>query len=190
MGATYILIAAITIIASVFILFIYSYFFSGHVLKILQKISQELHDRFYHLLRTLKQGVRKISTNQLEFFKVILLSVPIWIIEATMMYFLILGLGYEVPYSVCILAAIFGFLSEAIPLLPAGWGYYEAVIASMLIFLGGLPGGVGLTIAIIDHIIRMVYTALMGAPSLSLSNISIGSLLETAKNFRKREILE
>ena len=69
MGATYILIAAITIIASVFILFTYSYFCSGHVLKILQKISQELHDRFYHLLRTLKQGVRKISTNQLEFLK-------------------------------------------------------------------------------------------------------------------------
>ena len=109
-----------------------------------------------------------------------IISVILWISELSTIIILFYSLNLEINIYLLTMAVMVANLTKALPLTPGGIGTYEATIA-IILATGGLPYSLGLTIGILEHGIKNLYTILLGSFSLSYNGININNLIELKK---------
>ena len=91
------------------------------------------------------------SVNRGEIPVILALSFPIWILEATRLFFVAGATGVELSFGIAIFVALASSLLTAFP-TPAGLGAVELGIAGLLI-LFGIEKEVAVSIALLDRLI-------------------------------------
>lgn len=94
-----------------------------------------------------------------------LLSVPVWLFEASTIYFTAIAIGLDIGYIVTATAGIAAFVSQAVPVTPAGIGTYEATITAVLSGFA-IPASEGTALALVDHFVRVAFVYVIGAVSV------------------------
>ncbi|MFQ5910450.1 MAG: flippase-like domain-containing protein [Thermoplasmata archaeon] len=102
----------------------------------------------------------------------LLLSFPIWALEVGTFILIAWSLGIFIPAAWLTVAAAASFTSQALPLTPGGIGTYEAVITGILAFLG-TPVSAGISLALLDHLLRSFLVILAGLAGLSYIAVRI-----------------
>lgn len=98
-----------------------------------------------------------------------LLSIPVWTLEASTVFFSANAIGLDVGVVPTLTAAIAAFVTQAVPVTPAGIGTYEASIAAIL-SLFDVPPSTGTALGLVDHFIRVAVVYVVGA----ISTVHIG----------------
>lgn len=121
--------------------------------------------RIEESIRELNQALRRIATNPYSMTLALLLSLPIWALEMSTIYWSATALGIRLDIDIAVAAAVAGFVAQAVPITPAGIGTYEAAITGILA-ITGWPASTGTAIALLDHFVRAAVTYVFGAISL------------------------
>jgi uncharacterized protein (TIRG00374 family) len=115
-------------------------------------------------------------------FTVLLLSVPIWLIEATMYYLIALGFDIQDQFdSLAVMIAAMlvltsvSNLATSIPSSQGSVGPFEFFAALSLVFLG-VSGGVASAYAVVLHLALLLPVILTGFLYLALKSVSLADL--------------
>lgn len=95
----------------------------------------------------------------------LLLSLPIWLLEVSSIYLAARAVGVGSPFLHVGYAGATAFVAQAMLVAPAGIGVHEATISGVLGRLG-LPEPGGLSIALVDHLLRGVVVYFFGTLSV------------------------
>lgn len=106
------------------------------------------------------------------------MSIILWIFEISTMVILFYSLNLDVNIPLIMLTVMIANLTKALPLTPGGIGTYEGTVA-MILTVGGLPYALSLTIGILEHGIKNIYTLVFGTFSLSYNRINIDNIIES-----------
>lgn len=144
------------------------------ILKIIKKISNKLYDYLDRFLTNFKNGLYKFKDHKKEFFYIIILNIPMYIINASILVIFFIFLGYNLNVFIIILAALVLFFSGSIPITPGGWGISEN-IGALFIFIvyPEIAYFDILTVFIINHLIRTAYLFFYGGYSLLHLNFKL-----------------
>ncbi|MDD1678446.1 MAG: flippase-like domain-containing protein [Methanomicrobiales archaeon] len=125
----------------------------------------ESDNRYIKMVLRLMQEVRQASLGPRSLAILSLTSIFIWMMDILVCVVVILMFRQEVVFPVVVLAIAIGNLVKAVPITPGGIGTYEAALA-ITFSLAGMPAVTATLIAIIDHLIKNVVTAVGGLASL------------------------
>ncbi len=104
-------------------------------------------------------------------------SVFLWILEAAIALILLYPLGYQINIFLVIFAIMIANLTKTLPLTPGGMGVYEGAVAAIFA-VGGMSYTLGLTIGILEHGIKNLYTLIIGIFSLSYYGLRVSNLTD------------
>ncbi len=127
-------------------------------------VSRKLGKRFPAVsgfMVTMKEGLYSIYHNPSALVLSIAISIPVWIFEISGIYLAALAIGYKIPFSLAAVAGITSFLAQTVPITPAGVGVYEATMAGVFV-LFGIPLFTGVSLALVDHFVRVAFTLILG----------------------------
>ncbi|MBC7114785.1 MAG: flippase-like domain-containing protein [Archaeoglobi archaeon] len=162
------LIISVLVIFLVILLFILQFSGTSRISVHLQKLFEETRETF------------RISA----IFPILIFSILLWLVEASVCYALILPL-FRAPFLLVLLSISIGNLIKAFPLTPGGIGTYEAGVTAIL-SSGGVPVEISFTVALVDHALKNLITLFFGALSLKHFGISISSLKEGVRSVESR----
>ncbi|MHA2270442.1 MAG: lysylphosphatidylglycerol synthase transmembrane domain-containing protein [Candidatus Hodarchaeales archaeon] len=146
-------------------------------------ISENLSKKMKNLVWSASKGIRTFGENKKALAWAILFSFPIWILESSSTFLVAQAMGFEdASFTLCLLAATFGFFAMTVPITPAGWGSFEVAIAAVLSL--ALPIESALLIALVDHVIRQVYIALVGGTMLQTFSSTFSETLKEIQRIR------
>lgn len=91
------------------------------------------------------------------------LSVVIWLAEGIRFFFVAWSLGSVLPGSTALFLALVSSLATVSPLTPAGLGFVEAIVISVLPLVG-IPEDSAAAIAILDRVISYFSLIVVGLP--------------------------
>lgn len=120
-------------------------------------------------MNTMKEGIDRIYYNPSALVLSIAISLPVWFLEISGTYLAALAIKYPIPFSLAAVAGITSFLSQTIPITPAGIGIYEGTMAGVFT-LFGIPLSSGFSLALVDHFVRASVTLIFGM----ISTIHLG----------------
>ena len=127
----------------------------------------------------LRDAISKISdalfhsTRSLYMFAFfILLSLVVWLLETLTAYIVASLLGAKISFAILLFAIIVANITKTIPITPADIGVYEGVLATVL-FVSGISLNLGLTIALVDHIVKILYVLIAGSFVTSFYGINV-----------------
>jgi uncharacterized protein (TIRG00374 family) len=127
-------------------------------------ISRKLGRRFPNIsgfMQTMKEGLYRMYNNPSALILAVALSLPVWLFEVSGIYIAAKAIGYEIPFSLAIVAGITSFLGQTIPITPGGIGVYEGTLAGVLA-LFGMPVATVFSLALVDHFVRASVTLIFG----------------------------
>jgi len=131
-----------------------------------------LQGRIQILIRSIhaiKSGMSLMSQNYWAMSLSLLLSLLVWLFEACTLYFSTKALHFDLSFIETTLAGIGGYLVSSLPVTPGAAGLYEvSVSGGFSIF--GIDLADGVSIAILDHVIRTIIILSIG----TLCMIQIG----------------
>lgn len=131
-------------------------------------------------LDALDTAINRAFRNPTAMVLALLLTIPVWILEAGTLLLSARALGIQIALGPGILAALSSFIAQAVPVTPAGIGTYEATITGVLgVF--GVSTGVGTGLALTDHFLRIATVYIVGAVAI----IHIG--FQSRTYFRDRQ---
>ncbi len=104
------------------------------------------------------------------------ISMILWTFEISTMVILFYALNLDINIPLIMSSIMFANLTKALPLTPGGIGTYEGTVAAILT-VGGLPYALSLTIGILDHGIKNIYTLMFGTFSLGYNGININNII-------------
>jgi len=133
-----------------------------------RRITNALSTRFPRVADSiveLNRSLERVVRNPYAMALALLLSVPVWGLEMSTIYFSARAVGVSLGGVGTITVAISGFLAQTVPVTPAGIGTYEAVLAATLSVFG-IATSTGTTIAVLDHFTRAAVTYVAGAISI------------------------
>lgn len=137
------------------------YYLDEHIIRIFES-------RFPRIkagIEALNEAIRRTVSNPYALVLALILSIPVWLFETGTIFLSARALGVEITIIQTVTAAIAAFVSQAVPITPAGIGTYEATIAAVLaLFDVGISTGTAL--ALLDHFVRVVVVYIIGAISL------------------------
>ncbi|WP_336024874.1 flippase-like domain-containing protein [Halobellus salinisoli] len=116
-------------------------------------------------LLNLRQMLRKLATNPFALVLSGMLSIPVWILEASTIYFSARAVGLDLTAVITVTTAVGAFVAQAVPLTPAGIGTYEATITAIL-SLFGVQASTATSLGLVDHFVRVALIYVVGAISL------------------------
>lgn len=123
------------------------------------------------------KDIRAVSTRPTAIARIGVTSVAIWTIDVATAVVVLLafdvGLEATALVLVSFLAVCIGNLAKIIPISPGGIGPYEAVFAIVLVSLTPIGVSVAVGAAIVDHAIKNLVTAIGGALSTGVLNVSL-----------------
>jgi uncharacterized protein (TIRG00374 family) len=171
----------IAILLSLFLFFAYKYdsFISRKLVNRIPAIR--------NFMLTMKEGLNKILNNPSALILSIAISLPIWFLEISGTYFAALAIGYPITFSLAAVAGITSFISQTIPVTPAGIGVYEGTMAGVFV-LFGIPLSIGISLALVDHFVRAAVTLIFGMISaVHLGFASRGYFVELKRVSHKQD---
>ncbi len=164
-------------------------FYGERMIGFTKRLSTGLYERLFTFVIGFKEGMSRLYRRPKILAIVALLSIPIWLLEATSIVFITRSTGFFLPIEICLLAAVIGFLSKLIPLLPGGFLIYEFSVGFILSMAGPfslgagsylpyslsfalfLPLSLGVAFALLDHIVKFVYCSVTGIPSIIYNGV-------------------
>lgn len=135
-------------------------------------ISEKLGKRIPSIsgfINIMKEGLDKLYSNPSAIFLSIIISLPVWFFEISGTYLAARAIGYPISFSLATVAGITSFLSQTIPVTPAGIGVYEGTMAGVFVIFG-IPLSMGVSLALVDHFIRASVTLIFGV----ISSVHLG----------------
>ncbi len=159
-------------------------------------ISSRLYENLSLFVIGFKVGMAQLYRKPKILVAVAVLSIPIWLLDATSIIFVTRSTGFFLPIEICLLASTIGFFSKLIPILPGGFGIYELSVGFILSMSGPfslgtgsalplslgvalvLPLSLGAAFALLDHIIRFAYCSVTGIPSIIYNGVGIKFLTQ------------
>jgi uncharacterized protein (TIRG00374 family) len=132
-------------------------------------------------ITALKNALEQIVRNPAAMPLVMLLSLPVWILEASTLYVSSRAVGLEMSVVPVVTAAVAAFVSQAVPITPAGIGTYEATITATLM-LFDVQADVSTAFSLVDHFVRAIVVYVVGA----VSAVHIG--FRSRAHFRQRRL--
>jgi len=127
-------------------------------------ISRKLKNRIPAIsgfLAKMKEGIGRMLDNPSALILSLAISLPVWFFEISGTYFAAKAIGYPISLSLATVAGITAFISQTIPVTPAGIGVYEGTMAGVFV-LFGIPLSTGVSLALVDHFVRASVTLIFG----------------------------
>jgi len=116
-------------------------------------------------IKAVQDALKQSINNPYAMTLALLLSVPIWSLEASTLFFAGRALGLTIPPVPVLAAGIAAFVSQAVPVTPAGIGTYEAAITAVL-SLSGVDQSIATSLSLLDHFTRLAFVYVVGAVSI------------------------
>ena len=116
-----------------------------------------------------KKSLVNLSGNPMAIVLCLILTFPVWLLEASSIYFAAMSIHFPLSMTISVVAGIVAFIVQAIPTTPGGIGVHEGTIAGVLM-LFGVNASIGTSIALLDHFARGIVIFLFGM----ISAIHIG----------------
>jgi len=107
------------------------------------------------------------------------LSVVIWLTDIGTTLSVAAMFGARVSLAVVLLAVVIGNLFKAVPITPGGIGTYEAAVAVILV-LSGTGQATATLIAVSDHLVKNIITAVGGVLSIRLLGVWVVDAIRDA----------
>lgn len=127
-------------------------------------ISEKLGKRIPYIsgfINIMKEGLERLYSNPNALILSIIISIPVWFFEISGTYLAARAIGYPISFALATVAGITSFLSQTIPITPAGIGVYEGTMAGVFVIFG-IPLSMGISLALVDHFIRASVTLIFG----------------------------
>lgn len=145
----YLEIGSFFIIAALFLVLIIVYKYDEKIIHLFEHRIPSIRQS----LILLKKGLMNIFKNPQALVLCTFLSLPVWLLEITSIFFAARSVGYDLSFVYALTAGVVAFIAQTLPLTPAGLGVHEASITGALM-LFSVPSAVGMSIALIDHFAR------------------------------------
>jgi uncharacterized protein (TIRG00374 family) len=153
----YVEIGAFAIIAAMLLLLVIIYRYDETIIRLFEHRFPSLRQS----LVLLKEGLVNTVSNPEAMALCFFLSIPVWLLEITSIFFAARGVGYDLPFVSAVIAGVVAFIAQALPLTPAGLGIHEASITGVLM-LFSVPSATGMSIALVDHFARGLVIYVLG----------------------------
>lgn len=175
--------------------FIIAFIFYGErMIGFTKRVSTRLYEKLALFVIGFNSGMSRLYRKPKMLAIVALISIPIWLLDATSIVFITRSIGFFLPIEICLLAAIIGFFSKLLPLLPGGFLIYEFSVGFILSMAGTfslsagplsfafplslgfalfLPLTLGVAFALLDHIVRFAYCSVTGIPSIIYNGVGM-----------------
>lgn len=127
-------------------------------------VVEKLESRFPEIrdsIEALNEALRQVARNPVPMVLVFLLTVPVWVLEVSTIFFSAQAFGITLTAVSTVTTGIAAFVAQAVPVTPAGIGTYEATITGILSIFG-IPASTGTAIGLVDHFTRAAVTYLFG----------------------------
>jgi uncharacterized membrane protein YbhN (UPF0104 family) len=128
------------------------------------KLSSE--NTYITLLLNMLHEIRRASLSIRAVLVLGTTSIIIWLLDILVCYAVVLMFSVQIPFALIVLAIVIGNLVKAVPLTPGGIGTYEAALSATFCLAGGVSPASAFLIAIIDHLIKNLVTAVGGVVSI------------------------
>lgn len=126
--------------------------------------------------------VQTVAADHRTFIRVSAASLVIWGIDVTTALTVLAAFEPAVPLPTLVVVSFFavsvGNLAKVLPLSPGGIGLYEGAFTLLVVGLTGLPVGLVLGAAIVDHAIKNAVTVTGGVVSMIVLNVSLTAAVE------------
>lgn len=116
-------------------------------------------------LKALGNALEELVRNPYALSLSAVLSVPVWGLEASTIFFSAKAVGLELSAVVTATTGIAAFVAQAVPVTPAGIGTYEATITAVLSGFN-VESSTATGLALVDHFTRVLLVYVLGAISL------------------------
>jgi uncharacterized membrane protein YbhN (UPF0104 family) len=136
------------------------------ILLALGKVQSE--NRILAIAFSMIYEMRKASLSLRSILGLSGLSVAIWLTDVFTTVSIAAMFRAEISPAVIILAVVVGNLFKAVPITPGGIGTYEAAVAVILVLSRTTNQATATLIAISDHLVKNVITAVGGVLSIRL----------------------
>jgi uncharacterized protein (TIRG00374 family) len=155
----------------------------GRVMKFLRRRTNKLKlkksvERFY-------SRADLIITNRRVVFYVILLTVTLWVLAIARLYLIFTAFKWTPPLQMLLFAVTLPAIVGMIPFLPGGLGTVDATIASVFLLFGA-PLGIAISVTLVERLITLVFSTLVGAGAISYLGIKYRRVISSAAKRRKR----
>lgn len=150
-------------------------------------ISRKLGNRIPAIsgfLVKMKEGIGKMFDNPSALILSLAISLPVWFFEISGTYLAARAIGYPISFSLATVAGITAFISQTIPLTPAGIGVYEGTMAGVFVIFG-IPLSTGVSLALVDHFVRASVTLIFGM--IATVHLGFASRAHFAGTMNKRD---
>jgi uncharacterized membrane protein YbhN (UPF0104 family) len=126
--------------------------------------------------------IRRTFADRGSVLVVLGISVVVWTLDAATALLVVVAMGVTAPPLVLgatVLTGVsLGAVAKTIPVAPGGIGAYEGAFAAVLVLATGTAGGLGLSIAIVDHLVKNLVAMGIGLVGLVVLNVSLGEPVE------------
>jgi len=140
--------------------------------KIFKIASYKVNDAYIHY--------HEIVLNKRLLFVSIFISMTIWVFDILTCYTVSIAVASPILITVAIFGVCIANVAKSVPSIPGGIGVYESALAGILV-LFGTPVDIAITIAILDHAIKNMFTLVFGIPATT----SIGLNFSDIKRLKK-----
>ncbi len=144
-------IAAAALLVSLGLIFVLAIIYRYD--QILVKMLGKRFGALNNSVKAFKDSLKSLSDNPHAVVLSMIISIPVWLLEASSIYFSAKAVNFDLQPALAILSGIIAFIVEAIPTTPAGIGIHEGTIAGIL-YLFQVSFSTGTSIALVDHFVR------------------------------------
>lgn len=125
-------------------------------------------------IRSFVKGINLLKSSQ-HFFGSLAYSIVSWITHTLVVYFLLKGFGFELPFAAAASIMIINTVALMIPITPGNAGTFEvAVSTSLAAFSVGRSDAVLFALAL--HLLDLIPTGILGFIYMHLEKISISEI--------------
>lgn len=139
--------------------------FSNKIFKI---VSEKVNDAYiaYH----------EIILDKRLLFVSISISITIWLFDILTCYSVSIAVASPVAITVALFGVCIANVAKSVPSIPGGIGIYEGALAGILA-LFGTPFDMAITIAILDHAIKNLFTLVFGIPATTSIGVNFSDIM-------------
>lgn len=140
--------------------------------KIFKTVSEKVNDAYisYH----------EIILNKGLLFITIFISIMIWLFDILTCYTVSIAVASPVLITVALFGVCIANVAKSVPSIPGGIGIYEGALAGILAMFG-TPFDVAITIAILDHAIKNLFTLIFGIPATASIGLNFSDITRLKK---------
>ena len=135
--------------------------------KIFKIASYKVNDAYIHY--------HEIVLNKRLLFVSIFISMTIWVFDILTCYTVSIAVASPILITVAIFGVCIANVAKSVPSIPGGIGVYESALAGILV-LFGTPVDIAITIAILDHAIKNMFTLVFGIPATTSIGLNFSDI--------------